>query len=244
MKHFLLIPLFLWSLSASGQSMQQYLMDTKEMVKAGKNQEALERHVWFHEHVLEKEPAMSGVRLSFALADWKALANVYPPALTELRATRDRAVSLIKSDGGNPRLFADVKALNRTLSEPDKTIEVFEMLLAKYPESARSNWHYAKDEIFTAKRYDIVRKFVGNPVREYTMLVSNYSRDTTLAKGLPAGREQFLTASENRFVEKSLQLIDFAMTSDDFPGAKEIQLAAMKVVKDYRLRDAIPAGKK
>ncbi len=244
MKQLLLISLFLWSLSVSGQSMHQYLIDTKEMVKAGKYQEALERHIWFHEHAVEKEPAMVGVRGSFALADWKALATVYPPALTELRATRDRAVNQIKSDGGNPRLFADVKALNRTLGEPDKTIEVFEMLTTKYPESARSSWHYAKDEIFTAKRYDIARKFVGNPVREYTMLVSNYSRDTTLAKRLPAGREQFVAVSENRFVEKSLQLIDFALASDDLSGAKEIQLAAMKVVKDYRLRDAIPAGKK
>ena len=47
--------------------MQKYLSDTQEMVRKGKYKEALERFVWFHEHALEHDPAMTGVRLSFAV---------------------------------------------------------------------------------------------------------------------------------------------------------------------------------
>jgi hypothetical protein len=60
------------TLSANAEDMQKYLADTQEMVRQGKHQEALDRFIWFHEHALENDRGMTGVRLSFALSYWKA----------------------------------------------------------------------------------------------------------------------------------------------------------------------------
>lgn len=240
MKGLLFISILFLSLTLSAQDMQKYLTDTKEMVNSGKYKEALERHVWFHEHALEYNKAMAGVRLSFALSDWKSLADLYPPAMKELIATRDKKSKQILTDGGTSQLFSDVRALNRTLRENTKTLDLFEMLLNKDPDSAKSSWYYVRDDLFAAKRYDILKKFIGNPMREYSLVASKYGMDTTLSKKLPSGSAFFKAYAENAFVEKSIQLIQFAIASDDLKTAKEIQQAANKVLADYRLRDAIP----
>jgi len=60
------------------QDMCKYMDDTHTLVKQGKYAEALERMIWFHNHALEHELGMYGVRLSFALSEWKELGDVYP----------------------------------------------------------------------------------------------------------------------------------------------------------------------
>jgi hypothetical protein len=56
------------------------LDDAREFSLGGKFKEALERHIWFHNQALEKEPTYYGVRLSFALSDWVALGRKHPEA--------------------------------------------------------------------------------------------------------------------------------------------------------------------
>lgn len=224
---------------AQKQDMQIYLKETKEMVKNGKYAEALERHVWFHHHALEHQPSMTGVRLSFALSDWKSLGEVYPPAMDKLIAIRNEKTKELLNNGGTSHLFADVKSINRTLQENIKTVELFETILAKYPEKAQSYWHYVKDDLFTAKHYQTIQKFIGNPIREFDIVVEAYQRDTTLMQRMPSNKAFMRATFENNFVKKTLQLIDFASALNDDKSAKEIQKAAYKVVDDYRLRDAL-----
>src|SRR5689334_9527822 len=103
----ILISIFigLLSLTIQAQDMQQYLTDTKRMVKEGKYKEALDRYIWFHEHALEHDSAMMGVRLSFALSDWKSLADVYPPAMNALKETRETTTKQLIDNVGPPSLF-------------------------------------------------------------------------------------------------------------------------------------------
>lgn len=243
MKQLLFILLLFMTLSVTADDIKNYLKDTKQMVKEGKYEESLKRYIWFHEHALEHDKAMGGVRLSFALNDWKSLGEVYPPAMKELRDTRDRGTNLMLKDGGSAQLFAEVRAINRTLGENSKTLEVFDILLEKYPDIAKSSWYYAKDDLFAAKRYDIIKKFIGNPMREYAVVASAYARDTTIMKRMPDAAGFFKAHAENSFVEKSVQLIQFAVAVGDLKAAKEVQQSAMKVVTDYRLTDAIPSKK-
>ena len=229
--------------AVNAQDIKNYLRDTKRIVKEGKYEEALKRYIWFHENALKHDKSMAGVRLSFALSDWKSLGQVYPPAMKELKETRDKTTNIILKDGGSPQLFSEVAAINRTIGENSKTLELFEEMLSKYPHVAKSSWYYAKDDLFEAKRYDIIKQFIGNPLREYSRLVSNYTRDTTMAKTLPNGSAFFKTYAENSFVKKAVQLIRFAAETGDFKAAKEVQESAIKVVKDYRLQEAIPKDK-
>jgi hypothetical protein len=55
------------------------MKQAREFAAGGLWEEALEKQLWFHNHAFH-EPALAGVWLSFALADWVSLGECYPPA--------------------------------------------------------------------------------------------------------------------------------------------------------------------
>src|SRR5687768_8592736 len=65
-------------------SLWKYYHEINTLFVAGKYNEALARHIWFHNHILEYDIAWAGVRLSYALNDWKKLGNKYEPAKDSL----------------------------------------------------------------------------------------------------------------------------------------------------------------
>ena len=242
MKTLLATVVLLLATSCPGDDMQKYLSDTQGMVRQDHYPEALERHLWFHDHALEHEPSMYGVRLSFALSYWKSLADVYPPALTALTETRNRKEQTLLDHQGNTALFHDVVALNQTLGEDDRTVALFEKIDQDRPNMARQFWTVAKDAVIAAKRYDLAGKHIGNPSREFIKVKAMYDRNTALYDDPRMDGDQFKVFNENNLVEESLKLIEVALALDDIPAAKDVQKKALAVVQDYRLRDAIPAA--
>ncbi len=145
--------------------LQQYLIQTNHLIRIAKYDEALDRCIWFHEHSLEHEPSMVGVRLSFALSAWAQLGTKYPPAQKAMVQTRDRAVSQILEGKGGIMLFMDAAALNRELLENAKTVELFETLDQKQPELAKESFKVVSELLFDAKKLDLLKKYVS-PLNE------------------------------------------------------------------------------
>ena len=221
--------------------MQKYLSDTKDLVSAGKYEEALKRHIWFHDHALEHQPSMYGVRLSFALSNWKELGAKYPPAMKALIEIRDRKSKSLLGGEGNHKLFHDVASLNETLGELEKTVSLFEEIDEKQPKAAKGFWNVAKDAIIDAKRYDLARKYIGNPAKEFTRVKAMYDHNTSLYDDPRIGGDRFKTYNENNLVEESLRLIEVSIALGDRKAALDIQAQALAVIKDNRLSEAILA---
>lgn len=219
--------------------MQNFLSETQEMVREGRHREALERFIWFHDHALEHEPAMYGVRLSFALSSWEALGAVYPPAKTSLLEIRNRKEQMLMEGKGSFGLFHDVVAFNEVLGENEKTVTLFDWIGKQEPDSAKQYWSLAKNAVIRAKRYDLAREYFGNLTQEFVKIKAMHELNTTLYDDPQAGGDLFKAYNERHLVEESLQLIDVALALDDREVAKEIQAKALAVVDDYRLRDAI-----
>lgn len=230
------------SVSVHADDMQKYLNDTQALVREGKHQEALDRFLWFHDHALEHQPSMYGVRLSFALSYWKQLGEVYPPALAAMKKTRDDKTGQLVQGKGTAHLFHDVMALNRTLDEDTKTVALFRTLDKDQADMAKQCWNMAKEAVIEAKAYDIVRKYIGNPVREWDKAKEMYDTNRSMYGGKNFGAH-FKGYNENHFVEESVRLIDVALALDDAKAAKEIQEKALAIIDDYRLRDALPKKK-
>jgi len=239
MKALVILFFMVFSLSAFAQDMQKYLSETQEMVTQKKYPEALERYIWFQNHSLEYDLAMTGVRLSFALSDWKELADEYPPALTAMKEMRDTKTKAIIDSNQSTKLFSDVVALNRTLEENNKSIELFETIAKTNPDKAKSCWYWIKDALFDAKRYDLIKNFVGNPVNEFDNIKSQYDLINSMEKNNKNIGSDLKSYHDNSLVEKSLQLIQFSISINDIESAKEIRKKAMDIVKDNRLRDVL-----
>ncbi len=234
----ILLPLIVTS-GVEADDMQQYLSDTVELVQKGKYEEALKRHLWFHEHALEHEPGMYGVRLSFALSYWKQLGTVYPPAIEAMKKVRDEKTLKMEKGEGRRELFHDVTALNRTLDENGKTVKLFRKLDQEQPALAKACWLMGRDEIFEARAYDLVKKYAGNLIGEYEQMKQSFDE----MKSIVAKMKDAETAKANmerRFVDDTLQLIEIAVGIDDMEAARQIQSKALGVVYDERLKAAIP----
>lgn len=53
------------------------LREARLLVKSEQYAAALEKYIWFHDHALDFDRALAGVRLSYAIMEW---GQVYPPA--------------------------------------------------------------------------------------------------------------------------------------------------------------------
>lgn len=129
----------------------------------GRYEEALRDHVWFHDHALEEQPSLYGVRLSYALADWADLGKVHPPALVALKAIREaKSVRLLRGDGDRA-LFHDVKSIDDCLLEHQATHQLFVQLAKVNPELAQQCAELAMPSLVLAKDFALARTFIKDP---------------------------------------------------------------------------------
>jgi hypothetical protein len=78
--------------------------------------------------------AMSGVRLSFALADWTALARRYPPAMDQLLAVRDRSLAQVDAGGSaGQAALGEVIHINARLRAHESTRDAFARFALRDP---------------------------------------------------------------------------------------------------------------
>lgn len=130
--------------------------------QAGRYQHSLEKHVWYHENALTIDPAQYGVRVSFALMDWRQLANRYPPALEKMRETRDRAERLVRENKDNFTAFMDFVALNRELKDEGRTVSLFRWLDENDPEFAETAFEAARDTLIAEGEFELSGNYIGD----------------------------------------------------------------------------------
>ena len=111
------------------------LTEAYAAAQAGRHEEALNEYIWFHEHALAEERSLRGVRLSFALAYWKELGEMYSPAMEALLALRDRKVAILAAGVESWELFNDVSALNDSLGNARNTYDLLSTSTTEVPPS-------------------------------------------------------------------------------------------------------------
>lgn len=125
--------------------------------------EALSEYVWFHHHALAEQPAVYGVRLSFALGYWKELADVYPEALRVLEQIRDeKAAALLRGDTGIDT-FRDVEAINRELDVTVLTYGLYKQIAEAHPALAAQCAQAAMPAIVEAGDYVLAGRLLPDP---------------------------------------------------------------------------------
>ncbi len=223
--------------NGQADDMQAYLNGTQQLVHEKRYQEALERFVWFDEHALEHDPGMSSVRLSFALSYWKNLGDAYPPAKQAMVDMRDRKTRQLQKGRGDAALFSDVAALNRTLNENATTVQLFREIDKTNAALAAQCWPWARQTVFLEKQYDLAKKYLKSPLKEYELAKAQYDWEIAHNRVEPIGGPQLKEWRTNHFVEECLQLIELATFLGDKEAAQEIRKRAASVVDDPRLRE-------
>lgn len=144
---------------------QERLHAARLMALEGRHEEALCEFIWFHEHALEEEPSLYGVRSSYALFYWMDLAQAYPPARAALEAQRDRHAGALLDGSGGRQAFGDLAAINERLDCAAHTYQMFCALLARDPDSAQTCSRRAMDAIIAAGDFALAGRFLPDPER-------------------------------------------------------------------------------
>ena len=226
---------------AWGESLDQTIVQAAALAAAGKYEDALEKHVWFHNHALEVDPNYRGVRRSFALEYWVKLGEKYPPALEKLIAIRDEATAKLESGETSWGLFADVQSINSYLREPEKTVALFKRIESADPAFAGTIYGRADEELISAGEYALARKYLGDPLRHLEKARQNFESGIAFSKRQSAPETQQLMrrTTEQLFEAKAVRIIVVLAKTGDAKLARDLQSKALAVLDSPGIKSAL-----
>ena len=139
------------------------LVTARELADQGQYDAALQELVWFHEHALEQDPSLAGVRRSHALADWAVLAEAYPPAATALAAVRERHAAALLAGTGTREHFLDAVSIDHALDQPARARDLFVALEGVAPAMAASLGRVVLPHVIAAGDAELAERLMPNP---------------------------------------------------------------------------------
>ncbi len=170
-----------WTAPASPDP-QKILREARVDREAGRFADSLAKLVWFHEHALEFNEGLSGIRRTSALADWRLLTYRYGPARDKLIGVRDAAArDVLLGTKTSRQSFYDVAAINETLDEEERTRVLFVNLDRVNPALAREVYFRAQPILVRSGEYALCGKYI-DPAASLEHLTTAYRTGTRYAR--------------------------------------------------------------
>lgn len=216
------------------------LDEIRGLTKAGLYEQALQKHIWFHEES-KNSPGMGGVRLSYALEAWVELSKKYPPAETALINLRDNYKKKLLSGSGTFEDFHDLSSINQYMKEEDETYRLFLFLHKEHPEQAGRYYHVVEGLLIERKEYEICGKYIADPLMKYEDIRHMRELNISLAKKEPGlDKPHFQKYTNESFIDGVSKLIEVLVALERVDEAKEIQKRALSYFESEKIKYAIP----
>jgi hypothetical protein len=205
----------------------------------GNHDEALREYIWFHNHALEEDPALSGVRLSFALAYWTDLGESYPPALRALEEIRNQKAAALLRGSESRDAFRDVVAINEALETSSLTYELFVKLVESMPGFARQCAPVALPAIVDANDFRLSKQVSPAPETDILREATWLNKDERRSKEADDHNALRRWAHVRNFV-RLVQLHMAIATGNGEPAeAASIKALALNFIESPSLRAAV-----
>lgn len=217
---------------------REALDQARQFATEGKFEEALAKHVWFHNHALEVQRSYYGVRLSYALGYWVELGKQYPKATEVLRAIRDEKTSRLLAGETDRELFHDVKSINAHLKEAGATADLFRGIEASRPEFAASVYDLAGAALIGAQGYELAGKYLGEPFARFDKAKADYEEGIEYAMTVEKKQAAPTRAAFEGIFERDIVLIIAVLAKTGRQQvAQEIQTRALAMLDSPIIRD-------
>jgi hypothetical protein len=242
-------------------NLEKVRQEATDLMNRGRYEEALQRQLWYHHHALEYDPAVSGVRLSFALSDWIELGRRYPKARQALEAIRTEKTREFAAGRGYFNLFMDLKSINEYLGDEEATYALFKSIEQRDPALTRQCYFAAEDLLARRGEYVLCQKYMGDPQARFQTLRTSLQMEKTNLKRMAEEREKIaednrkrgwtnawplpdaspamLKSTHDRFVNRTRQLIEILVATDRSDEAAGIRDQAIALLDDARLKSAV-----
>jgi len=230
-----------WTVPANPDP-QKILQEAEADTRAGRYEDSLAKHVWFHEHALKIQPAQYGVRLSFALSDWVELGKSYPRALEKLKSIRDADSDQIKAGKGTRPLFHDFESINKYCVEQSKTKNVFVWLDTNQPAFAKEVFDIAEPDLIEAKEYGLCGRYL-DPKTSFQQILDQYEMTKRVAKDPRLGTRT-LEFGQKKFSNSSATLVALLAVNGRTADANDIATKAAAAYNDQEFKTLLAKAKK
>lgn len=220
----------MWSVP-SNPDPQTILHEASAHFRASQHELALAKHIWFHENALSIEPALSGVRLSFALGYWKQLADVFPPAKEKLIEARQKAHDDFMRNGFQFTAFHDLMGLNRVLGESHKTAEAFLAVHEQDRTAAEVIYGVAEKALIAVERFDVCGRYL-KPREQLRLAEKFYRLNLKLENHREYSKFRPPEIARPRFIQNVATLIALLVKNDRLPEAKGVEARAIETLDD------------
>jgi hypothetical protein len=198
---------------------------------------ALTKHLWFHKHALKLRQGLSGVRRSYALGDWRDLAEKYPPALKALVKARNEAERAVWKRNDPWPSFADVSSINDYLNESTRTVALFRALHKRSPRRAKRVYHGAEEQLFQAGEFKLCNHYL-DPSHRFKTIRRTYRVNLGLAKDPTIGAD-LVRFAQRSFTDKTTRLVALLALNGRHAEAREIARKAVRVWPDGQFRKSL-----
>ncbi len=213
---------------------QQILNEAVSDAAAKRYDDALAKHVWFHQEALKHQPSLYGVRLSFALLYWTRLGAVYPPALEKLKSVRDEAAKDVREGTGTHGIFHDFVSINAALKEDGRTKDLFVWLHTNKPDFAKEVYALAQPSLIKAKQYELCGAYIDVD-NQFQRMLDDYRLNKKLAKDRKFGKS-VLEFGEKSFSNHASTLTALLVLNARKADAERIAAAAQKEWDDPQFK--------
>ena len=205
----------------------------------GRYEDALAHFLWYHDHALSEDRALSGVRLSFALGYWEELGEKYPPAMEVFRGRRDAKVAILRAGQLDRGLFHDVEAMSERLNEDEVTAELFAMLHERWPDFAEACKRIAVPMLVRSKRYVLARQYMPEPRAHVAKLTQELIQDIEEIEARPRTKAPRFGAFTHNFAQDLRDVLVVLRSTGSAKLAAQIQLEALNLLKYKYIRNAV-----
>ncbi len=219
----------------SAADVQRALEKAEEYRSEGKYEQALKEQIWFHKNALKYDPAMYGVRLSFALYDWVELGKVYPPALRALRCVRNEALATYKKNTSDPRIYGEVMSTDLALEYFNSAKSLF--YLGRKNDFRNDILMQEIDHILQKGDLKWATDIVGDPTKYLDRI--KQSRDlSATAHGDQAVLSKHM---DEVFARRISTLLKAVAKVKGKPAALTLQKEALRILDTAEIRNALDA---
>ena len=188
----------------------------------GHYEEALQRHIWYHNHEREfGDSYQNVVRITSALSDWVELGRRYPKAKEALIEIRDQDTHRLADGKGYADLFTDVQAINRELGDDDATYVLFKTIREKDPKLAQQCYFWVENLLVAKGEYQWCYDHMGDPQVRFDQLKRTYNTQLSFQRQMAETQQRTkqMIAETNR--KNGWTNTPFSLPPDTSAGIKK-----------------------
>ena len=235
------------------------LAEAQSLAAQGRYEEALQRHIWYHNHALDYDSGQTGVRLSFALSYWIELGRKFPKAKQALVEIRDRDDREFAEGRGHFDLFLELSSINRVLQAKDDTATVFAGIVKQDLDLARQCYPLVEDLLVEKRQYALCLNFIPDAQARFDSMRQEMERNSKMRNAIrrdspaealyphplppqmPASLQKLWM---DRFVTQVRTLVEILVASGRKAEAESIRSQAVTILDDPLLASAIVDAEK